>query len=60
MIDEIEKFGEKLKKFGENYKFQNLIDYGSEIMIFAQNFEIDKLSEKFKMFSTLIEQLKSA
>ena len=59
MIDQIDSFGKDLILLGEKHSLQQIIDYGSKICSFANNFEIDKLTEIMGMFGELTENFKS-
>ncbi|MBN2521087.1 MAG: PAS domain S-box protein [Bacteroidales bacterium] len=58
-MDEIEDFGKKLVLMGEKYTFQMIIQYGKDIVSYADSFDVEKLLNKLNMFPALIEKIKS-
>lgn len=57
-INNIEKFGKELLAFGQDESFSILINYGTDICMFADQFEIDKLMDTLSHFPDIILQLK--
>ena len=57
-INIIEKFGKELLAFGQNEEFPILINYGTEICMFADQFEIEKLMDTLSHFPDIVLQLK--
>lgn len=59
-IDNVENFAKELISFGEKYSIKIISDYGEEILIYAETFEIEKLSEKIKGLKLLRNKLKKS
>ncbi|MRT93931.1 CHASE domain-containing protein [Ancylomarina sp. 16SWW S1-10-2] len=59
MIDHIEEFGMELKALAEENDIEYLLNYANEICQFADNFEIEKLTQSLKRFPQITEQFKN-
>ncbi len=60
VIDEIEKFGEKLRGIGEEYDISCLKTYGVLLAESASNFDIESLEGNLRLYLILIEKLEKA
>ena len=58
VIDEIENFGRDLIIVGLANSANFLVEFGEEICMFSDNFEIDELMKKLKSFPKLVSSLK--
>ena len=59
-INDIEKFGKELLALGQYEEFPILINYGTEICMFSDQFEIDKLMDTLSLFPNIVLQLKQS
>ena len=59
VINQMELFGEKLARFGEETSFSIFNDFAVEILDLCEKFEVDKLMEKLNTFPDMILQLKN-
>ncbi|OFX27402.1 MAG: hypothetical protein A2033_06630 [Bacteroidetes bacterium GWA2_31_9] len=59
MIDQIELLGKRLIEIGETYNFNYISNLGNDICFYANNFEIEKLSETLKNIPEFINKIKS-
>jgi CheY-like chemotaxis protein len=58
-IDKIEIFAKKIIAFGEKFSLNTIICFGNELSSYAENFEIDKISEAMAGFKSIINNIKS-
>ncbi len=56
-MSRIKKFGERLKGIAENHNFLNLSQYGSEIIVYADNFDVIGIEDCFNSLVNGILQL---
>jgi CheY-like chemotaxis protein len=59
MIDKTVDFGKRIIKIGEDFKVRFLINYGKNIVSYADNFEIDKLKAEMDCFPDIVKKLNS-
>jgi CheY-like chemotaxis protein len=57
-MNKIKKFGENLAVLGKNGPFPDLTNYGNDLCILSDNFEIDKLINLLNSFPNLIRKFK--
>ena len=57
-VDQIEKFGKSLIDLGKKTSFEIFTVFGTEICLYSDNFEINKLMKRLKLFPDIILQLK--
>lgn len=56
-FDDIETFAAHLIKLGEQYQLHTIKQYGKELTLHAQNFDVEKMSSVMDAFPELIETL---
>lgn len=59
LINQMESFGKNLLSLGEQYSLQILIQFGREICVYTDNFDISKLPATLKKFPGIIDTLKN-
>ncbi len=57
-IDEVTKFGDSLVNVGNDHKSSLIINYGKELQIAADNFDIEAILMLLKKYKSIIEKLK--
>jgi len=57
-IDRLEALGQDLFLLGKRQSLDFLEQFGNEICVYADNFEVDKLMETLRKFPAMIEKLK--
>ena len=59
LINEMENFGKNILTMGEKYSLKILIQFGKEVCLYADNFDIVKLPGTLDKFPLIIESLKA-
>ena len=57
-VEEIGNFGMDLKKLGKVYTIAILIDYGSDLLDYSDNFEINKLVNLLSNYPKIVDKIK--
>jgi PAS domain S-box-containing protein len=57
-IDEVTKFGDNLVLVGTNHNSSLIVNYGKELQIAADNFDIEAILMLLKKYKSIIEKLK--
>lgn len=60
MSDEIEAFAHKVKSTGETFQINEMIHYGDDLLIFVDNFDLEKMDKSLKIYPKLIKDLKKS
>ncbi|MES2760859.1 MAG: ATP-binding protein, partial [Bacteroidota bacterium] len=55
-IDDISSFGIEIKNYGKVIASPVIINYGTQLLEYAENFEIEKMNTLFKNFNYLIQK----
>ncbi len=58
-VKAVQKFGQDLEKLGEEYSMNTLTKFGSDLIIYINNFDIRKMRFLLSGFPELIDQLKA-
>ncbi len=58
VFDEIEDFARQIKALGEKYSLTILEQFGSELLTYVGNFDIDQIEVRLDTYPKLIERLK--
>lgn len=58
VINEIEKFGLDLLNVSEEMRCEALIDYSNELIVYAENFDFEKLLQTLRKFPELVDWVK--
>lgn len=58
-IDKLEDFAKEIKIFGEKFSINIIINYGNKLSSYAENFEIEQLSETIKELPSIISKIKN-
>lgn len=57
-INAVREFSKQLKEFGLKYGIRVLSDYGDQLLLYANTFDVKKMKETIDVFPKLIEKLK--
>ncbi len=58
MSDEIEAFARKLKSTGELYQISELVKYGNELLLYVDNFDLEKMDKSLKLYPKFTKEIK--
>jgi signal transduction histidine kinase/DNA-binding response OmpR family regulator len=59
MIDKTIDFGKEMVEIGDKFRMEILKIFGNNLIIYAENFEVDKLVKELKDFPEIVNRIKS-